>query len=73
VSFSVKPGEVVGLLGENGAGKSTLMRVLAGVHEADSGEILGNGESVDFPTIFRKHEGRVRPSWRGTRPARRPS
>jgi ribose transport system ATP-binding protein len=39
VSLSVKPGEVVGLVGENGAGKSTLMKVLGGVIAPDSGVI----------------------------------
>src|ERR1700722_15281614 len=36
------------LLGENGAGKSTLMKILAGIYTRDSGEILYNGEPVDF-------------------------
>ncbi len=39
VSLKLLPGEVMILLGENGAGKSTLMKVLAGVYNADSGEI----------------------------------
>ena len=39
VDFDVATGEIVGLVGENGAGKSTLMKVLAGIHRADSGEI----------------------------------
>ncbi|MBN8999411.1 MAG: sugar ABC transporter ATP-binding protein [Rhizobiales bacterium] len=39
VSFDVARGEIVALLGENGAGKSTLIKILAGVHTADSGTI----------------------------------
>jgi ribose transport system ATP-binding protein len=44
VSLNVQPGEVLGLLGENGAGKSTLMKIVMGVHSADSGEIWVGGE-----------------------------
>ncbi|WP_446665904.1 ABC-F family ATP-binding cassette domain-containing protein [Flexivirga sp. B27] len=39
VSLSVIPGATVGLVGENGSGKSTLMRVVAGLHDADGGEV----------------------------------
>jgi ribose transport system ATP-binding protein len=46
VSLFVRPNEVVGLIGENGAGKSTLMRILAGVYQPDSGEVLLNGKPV---------------------------
>jgi simple sugar transport system ATP-binding protein len=43
VSMALYPGEVVGLVGDNGAGKSTLVKVLSGVHSADSGELLLDG------------------------------
>ena len=46
VDFDVAAGEIVGLVGENGAGKSTLMKVLAGIHRADSGEIAIDGVPV---------------------------
>ncbi len=46
VTFQVKPGEVHAVVGENGAGKSTLMKLLAGVYQPDSGEIIINGETV---------------------------
>lgn len=44
VSFSVKKGEVVALLGENGAGKSTIMKILYGLYGADEGQIIIRGE-----------------------------
>jgi len=43
VDLAVKPGEVVGLLGDNGAGKSTLIKILAGVHQPSSGSIYWEG------------------------------
>ena len=46
VSLTIRPGEVVGLVGDNGAGKSTLIKILSGVHEPDRGEILINGARV---------------------------
>ena len=46
VSLDVRVGETHGLVGENGAGKSTLVKILAGVHEPDAGEILLDGVPV---------------------------
>ncbi|MEZ5184795.1 MAG: ABC transporter ATP-binding protein [Candidatus Nanopelagicales bacterium] len=43
VSFEVRPGEVVGLLGANGAGKTTVIRMLLGLLRPTSGEALLNG------------------------------
>ncbi len=47
-NLEVRAGEVHLLMGENGAGKSTLMRIVAGMHGRDGGEMLWRGESVSF-------------------------
>lgn len=46
VTFSLRRGEIHGLVGQNGAGKSTLVKILSGVHEPDEGEILLAGRPV---------------------------
>ncbi|TIX90900.1 ATP-binding cassette domain-containing protein [Rhizobium sp. P44RR-XXIV] len=48
VSLTINPGESVGLVGDNGAGKSTLIKILSGVHHQDAGEILIEGQEVNF-------------------------
>jgi D-xylose transport system ATP-binding protein len=46
VDFHVDLGEVVALVGDNGAGKSTLVKTIAGIHPADEGRILFEGDEV---------------------------
>ena len=50
VDFNLKAGEVVAVCGENGAGKSTLMKILAGVHQRDEGEISLYGKTISNMT-----------------------
>ena len=44
VSFTVAPGEILGIVGKNGSGKSTLLKIMAEVYSPDSGSIVRNGE-----------------------------
>ena len=48
VDLRVDAGSIHGLVGENGAGKSTLVKIVAGVHRRDRGELLLDGAPVDF-------------------------
>lgn len=47
-NLSVEPGQVHLLMGENGAGKSTMMKIVAGMQQADAGEINWQGRKVAF-------------------------
>jgi simple sugar transport system ATP-binding protein len=57
VTLDVNPGEIVALVGDNGAGKSTLIKMIAGVHQPTSGQILLEGEPVRLtkPSDSREH------------------
>lgn len=48
LSFTVKPGEIFGLLGVNGAGKTTTFRMIMGLLEPSSGKITLDGKSIDY-------------------------
>jgi ribose transport system ATP-binding protein/inositol transport system ATP-binding protein len=51
VHFDLRKGELHALVGENGAGKSTLIKILAGVHKMDAGEISAFGQNVYFDHV----------------------
>jgi ABC-type sugar transport system ATPase subunit len=50
VDLELRAGEIMGIVGDNGAGKSTLMKVLAGAHLPDEGEIYVDGKRADIKT-----------------------
>ena len=56
VHFSCTRGTVHVLAGENGAGKSTLLKVIAGIHQADKGEIFLNGKQVSIHSPLHAQE-----------------
>ena len=58
VSFSVAPGEIFGVLGPNGSGKSTAVECIAGLRDADGGEIRVLGiDPQTQPELIREHVG----------------
>lgn len=56
ISFTIAPGECLGLVGASGCGKSTLAQILMGITDADSGAILFDGQAINFnDTATRKN------------------
>lgn len=58
VSLTVRPGEIVALLGQSGCGKTTLLRLAAGVERPSSGRVLLEGRDVSDPGDFVEPEHR---------------
>jgi len=56
IDFDLREGEIHALVGQNGAGKSTLIKVLAGIHARDAGEIRVEGTPVDHLTPRIAHD-----------------
>jgi simple sugar transport system ATP-binding protein len=56
INLQVRRGEVVALVGDNGAGKSTFMKVIAGVHPPDGGELRLLEEPVSFSSVRHSQE-----------------
>lgn len=68
LSFDVRHGEVVGIVGRSGTGKTTLLRLLSGLQTATSGRVLFDGAEVDRPsskvmTVFQDYNQALLP-WR---------
>ena len=51
VSLNLQGNKIIVILGVNGAGKTTLMRILAGLENADSGQILFNNQNIDAKAL----------------------
>jgi len=61
VTLDINPGEIVALVGDNGAGKSTLIKMIAGVHQPTSGQIVLEGEAgMGKTTLWRAGVERCR-------------
>src|SRR5580704_10161238 len=60
VTFSIEPGEVLGCVGHNGSGKSTIVRMLTGLIQPTSGEVLSGGENIQKNLVgYREQLGYV--------------
>jgi simple sugar transport system ATP-binding protein len=55
VDLTIRPGEILGLVGDNSAGKSTLMKILTGAYQRDSGTVMVDGRETHFKS---PHESR---------------
>lgn len=54
LSFMVRPGEIVGLLGRNGAGKTTTFRMTVGMIDPDSGSVIFDGRDVTTLAMYKR-------------------
>ncbi|RKR06784.1 monosaccharide ABC transporter ATP-binding protein (CUT2 family) [Kushneria sinocarnis] len=61
VSFRLKKGEVLALLGDNGAGKSTLMKILTGFHRPTSGSLYFDNQPVEFGSVTHARRAGIEP------------
>ena len=59
ISFSIRKGEVMGLMGPNGSGKTTLLKILTGSLKADGGQVSSDGLVSLFPSITISEDANV--------------
>jgi len=59
VDFTLRPGEILGLVGDNSAGKSTLMKVLTGAYHRDSGDVIVDGHPTNFRTPHQSRDAGI--------------
>ncbi|MEX0584856.1 MAG: sugar ABC transporter ATP-binding protein, partial [Natronospirillum sp.] len=58
INLDIRPGEVLGILGENGAGKSTLLKIISGVYQPSQGELVIDGQRfAALDPIRARHQG----------------
>ncbi|GGK09170.1 hypothetical protein GCM10007426_41750 [Alloalcanivorax dieselolei] len=59
ISFDIYRGETLGIVGRNGAGKSTLLKVIAGIIQPDSGEVINHGVTASLLTLQAGFDGEL--------------
>ena len=59
ISFSIKKGEMFGIVGKNGTGKTTLLRIISGVYQPDKGNVTIHGSLVPFLSIGLGFQGEL--------------
>jgi branched-chain amino acid transport system ATP-binding protein len=70
VSFTVRAGEIVGLVGPNGSGKTTLINLISGIVAVDSGQVLVEGRPIERLAPFRRVKLGINRSFQVPKPFR---
>jgi branched-chain amino acid transport system ATP-binding protein len=68
VSFTVKPGELIGIIGPNGAGKTTLFNLLTGFIRPDEGKIIFNNKDITGHSPFKNVKAGIARTFQQARP-----
>jgi branched-chain amino acid transport system ATP-binding protein len=68
VSFDLRPGEVLGLVGPNGSGKTTCINVIAGLYAADAGRVVYAGRSLAAVPAHRRAQAGINRTFQSPHP-----